>query len=231
MKQLLVLLLVLLSLSCAETFKLYKLEKGFEHLTLDTGKNIFEPNDIVFGNGENFYIISQKKSLKLQYDGGYTNSYGTFPVSDERIIGNIKYLRDIDLPSDTVFKPENQGIMQYVGSERKYQEVINTETTFILPRSEAKDAWGRAQVFVSDYSTFKIQVATNFIIETQPPNGMAGYGYKISKMPINNKVQFKVECIFSGVSISDNHQAKLNAKILSYYMKTGRLEYVELISK
>lgn len=68
--------------------------------------------------------------------------------------------------------------------------------------SSANDAWARAQVFVSKYSTMKLAESTDFVIETYAPNGWAKYGYAISRTPIGEEFEFEVKCV-AGTELND----------------------------
>lgn len=56
---------------------------------------------------------------------------------------------------------------QFTESEKAYAlAVMNQPTNFYLPKNNADEAWGKAQVFVAQYSNMKIQVATDNVLQT-----------------------------------------------------------------
>lgn len=93
---------------------------------------------------------------------------------------------------------------------------------FTIPKSEADEAWGRAQSFIGRFSSMKLQTATDFVIQTYNPASPAvDFGYYVTKTPMGDKVQITVQCntgnMFAGAD------ANTNAHILAYYIKTGEL--------
>ncbi len=116
--------------------------------------------------------------------------------------------------------------------EEKYREAIMAfPLVFTIDKSEEKDAWGRAQSFIGQYSSMKVQIVTDYIIQTYTPNNrglLPRFGYNITKTPTGDSVQISVTCM------SDNRFVKkytaLNAHVLAYYIKTGQL-YPKYVSK
>nr|MBN2277426.1 hypothetical protein [candidate division Zixibacteria bacterium] len=93
---------------------------------------------------------------------------------------------------------------------------------FSMPIEESENAWGRAQSFIGRFSSIKLQTATDYVIQTYNPiSGDTDFGYYVIKTPYNGEVQFSVECV-SG-NIFGESDAKTNAHLLAYYMKTGIL--------
>jgi len=93
---------------------------------------------------------------------------------------------------------------------------------FTIPKSQADEAWGRAQSFIGRFSSMKLQTVTDFVIQTYNPiSPNVDFGYYVTKTPMGDKVQITVQCnvgnIFSGAD------ANTNAHILAYYIKTGEL--------
>lgn len=105
--------------------------------------------------------------------------------------------------------------------ERNYFEIVEAfPLEFTMPKVEADDAWGRAQSFIGRFSSMKLQTVTDFVIQTYNPSDIK-FGYYVTKTPMGDEIQITVQCIteglFSGVD------AKRNAHILAYYIKTGEL--------
>lgn len=55
--------------------------------------------------------------------------------------------------------------------------------TFTVPKEQGQDAWGRAQSFLGRFSSMKLQVVTDFVIQTYNPPRDWGFGlyYKSTK--------------------------------------------------
>ncbi len=105
--------------------------------------------------------------------------------------------------------------------ERIYlQNVESFPLKFIISKKEAPDAWGRAQSWVAQYSSMKIQVLSDYVIQTYNPEGLR-YGYYVTKTPMGDDVEIKVEGITGNMFNKD--KAERNARILAYYIKTGKL--------
>ena len=93
---------------------------------------------------------------------------------------------------------------------------------FTIPKSEADEAWGRAQCFIGKYSSMKLQIVTDFVIQTYNPiNHDVKYGYYVTKAPMGDKVQITVQCNVGNMFFHD--EAITNAHILAYYIKTGEI--------
>jgi len=107
--------------------------------------------------------------------------------------------------------------------ERIYlQNVESFPLRFVISKNEAGDAWGRAQSWIGRYSNMKIQVLSDYVIQTyNPREGSLNYGYYVTKTPVGENVEINVECI-SGNMFNKN-KALRNARILAYYIKTGKL--------
>jgi uncharacterized lipoprotein len=105
----------------------------------------------------------------------------------------------------------------------RFDKIRAYPTTFTLPNEQSEEAWARAQSFIAQYSNMKIQIATQYLLQTYNPTGaIPTYGYNVSRMPSGDKTQFTVQCI-SGNRFAGK-EAQQNAATLSYYMATGDLE-------
>ena len=105
-------------------------------------------------------------------------------------------------------------------------------TISVAKGSEAEIAWSRAHSFITQYSSMKIQTATEYTIQTYNPIRRGGfkidYGYSLSKLLTEDDVQMTVRC-FSNNEYAD-HLVDHNAHLLAHYMKTGEL-MPELINR
>jgi hypothetical protein len=116
-------------------------------------------------------------------------------------------------------------------AERQYvQEVKQFPLNFNVPKAEAEDAWGRAQSFIAQYSSLKIETATNYVIQTyKSPEIKVAFAYSVTRAPLGDIVEFTVECTTGNEFARED--AWVNARILACYIATGKLPYPHLIIK
>lgn len=115
--------------------------------------------------------------------------------------------------------------------------------SFELPKAKSEEAFGRASEFLVNYSSMKLQIATDFVLQTFNPalgaanmgrldSGTASYGYGVSRRPVGDKVLFKVECFSLSHAMYQKQidaSSARNAHILAYFIATGKLDHPELI--
>ena len=106
--------------------------------------------------------------------------------------------------------------------ELEYIQAVKEQSlSFSIDKKESEIYWGRASAFLGRYSSMKIQIATNYVLQTYNPNSdKINFGYTVTRSPSENNDQFFIECS-AGQSLL-SHQAKLNAQILAYYLKSGK---------
>jgi len=104
-------------------------------------------------------------------------------------------------------------------------KALATPLTFSVPNAKADEAWSRINVFISKYSPMKIQIATNFAIETyNPPDGIT-CAYSASRLQKGDQAEFTVDCFTKGFTGAyKGNRATQNAHILAYYALTGELK-------
>lgn|SRR4030042_457624 len=113
--------------------------------------------------------------------------------------------------------------VQLTPEEQAYMDKIKQQSlTIIVAKADAEDVWGRAQVFVSKYSSMKIQTATDYVIETYNPIKFGQYGYQATKTPKGEEVEIAVKCVPNNILLKS--AADDNARMLSYYLQTGELQ-------
>lgn len=123
------------------------------------------------------------------------------------------------------------------------EKVHKTPLTFSLPLSKEREAWSRAQSFVGQYSSMKIQIATDSVLETYNPtssHNLVGvyspaFGYWVTKTIEKDKINFKISCSVNLHQLIKKEKwtnaAIKNAHILAHYVKMGELPYPELIDR
>jgi hypothetical protein len=117
---------------------------------------------------------------------------------------------------------------------------INQEPLeFEIPKADAADAWERGRSFFSLYSTMKIQLDTDYALQTY--NAKLGsrrsrerrkvyYGYSVTKFLLKDTVRLAVSCNTKSFSFGEGENTQ-NAHILAHYLRTGELPYPDLISR
>lgn len=114
------------------------------------------------------------------------------------------------------------------------ERAMQMPLTFKVSREKEEEVWGRIQSFIAKYSSMKIQIATDYIIETHNPTKTIElnpkYGYKAIKTVVGNEVEFKVECFAGETDLGkagykfNQMKADHNAHILACYALTGEIE-------
>lgn len=120
----------------------------------------------------------------------------------------------------SIFSIANQKLKP---KEQEYLDnAMNAELQFTLPPKEAKKAWKNIESFIKKYSSMKIKIADDNVIETlQPTAGMTRYGYRATKKQVGVEEEIAVACTYG--NIYNREQANKNAHILAYYAQTGEL--------
>ncbi len=123
------------------------------------------------------------------------------------------------------------------------QKIRGYPNTFTLPNADAEAAWGRAQVFVSKYSTMKIQTVSDYIVETYNTRTLTGndvgftgikcdFAYSFTRSPGKDSTTFTVGCRTNCGGLGDARMcAADNEKFASYFVQTGEnIKYPEFIA-
>ena len=124
----------------------------------------------------------------------------------------------------------------YTSEQQAYIDNIMARSLEInIERDKIADAWGRAQAFIAKYSDLKLQVATDYSIQTYNSDRIFMFGYSATKMPTKDGFTISVDCS-SAYSLSRStrewlsNDLNLNTHILRYYIETGELPYPEMIN-
>ena len=122
--------------------------------------------------------------------------------------------------------------------ESLYMEKVRAQPLeFDITEAEGSIVWGRAQSFIGQYSSMKLQIVTDYVIQTYNPTDdpyKRKFGYYITKTPMGNNIKISVQCLGNhpyGLDGKPFPTIDLNARILSHYLKTGELPYPHLIDK
>ena len=107
-------------------------------------------------------------------------------------------------------------------------KVSAAPTTFRIPKNQSDNAWQRAQVFVSKYSSMKIQTSTNNVLQTYNPTGALSFGYNINRLDMGDSTEFSISGTTSNPFAHD--KANNNSHICADYVASGELPFPELIN-
>lgn len=111
------------------------------------------------------------------------------------------------------------------------QKVMKEELTFTVPADQIEQVWSRVFKFISNYCDTKIQVATDYHVETYNADKNAyslQYGYSATKLKVgvNYEVTVNGHC---NMMIFDQGWLSENLHIMAYYVRTGDLKYPLLV--
>jgi hypothetical protein len=130
----------------------------------------------------------------------------------------------------TLREPQNPGEAAYI------EKINRVPLEFTVPKTQAEDVWGRAQAFVGQHSSMKIQIATDYILQTYNPD-CGEFGYYVTKTPQGDSVQIGVKGLTgilrfgatACIATEEDPSAQRNAHILANYLQTGELPFPNLI--
>lgn len=100
--------------------------------------------------------------------------------------------------------------------------ILSGPTEFKIKSYESERAWERAVFFFKNYIDSKLEysyIGKNKKIVATSKN----YTYEISVSPENNFYKYKVQC-FAGNSQNQSDESIVNAKNLSYFIRSGEIE-------
>jgi len=124
----------------------------------------------------------------------------------------------------------------YTSEQQAYVDNIMARSLEVsVGKDKIADAWGRAQAFIARYSDLKLQVATDYSIQTYNSDRIFMFAYSATKTPTKDGFTILVDCS-SASSLSRStrewlsNDLDLNAHIFGYYVETGELPYPEMIN-
>ena len=99
------------------------------------------------------------------------------------------------------------------------EDFYNQPLTIKVPTKDVEKYWGRAQSWVHRNSSMKLQLVTDFVIETYNPTA-GNYGYSLTRTDIESG---ETEIIVNGkCSACDQAEVMLRSKILAYFIQYGK---------
>lgn len=111
---------------------------------------------------------------------------------------------------------------QLTQDDREYgNRVMMSPLSFSVANDKVDDLWGKAQVWITQYGSMKIQTVTDYIIQTYTAVGgyVPRYGYSITKTPMGDNCQISITC--QSNNMFSKKQVFQNAHVLSHYLQTG----------
>lgn len=113
-------------------------------------------------------------------------------------------------------------------------KALTTPKELIIKKDKSEEAWGRAQTFISRFSDMKLQIATDYVLETYNPAGTQ-IGFKANKTPMGDKVKVQALCFYSNenplISSDIAKRAYVNANVFRYYILTGEEPPPDLLAQ
>jgi hypothetical protein len=121
--------------------------------------------------------------------------------------------------------------MKLTPEQQEYvDEVKQFPLDFEIDKTDNEDDWGRAQAFIGKYSDMKLQIVTDYNLQTyNSTNEEEKFAYSVTKTPVGNKLQITIECTEANPFFG-KEDAIMNAHILAYYISTGQL-HPELVQR
>ena len=112
---------------------------------------------------------------------------------------------------------------------RDYLKAVNNQSSkFLIEKYKSENCWGRTQSYIGLYSSMKLEIVTNYVIQTYNPAQYGlDFGYYVTRTPLDSADEFNVRCIYGNIFTESD--ATLNTKLLSYYIITGiiRPEFIK----
>ena len=117
--------------------------------------------------------------------------------------------------------------VQMTPEQQAYTEkAMAFPTEFTITADQKPGVWQRAQSFLSQYASMKIQVLNDMSIQTYNPHDIGQYGYTVNLVPTNQGYIVRVDCFpYRGNMFwNGDDEAEQNAHVLAYYMASGELD-------
>ena len=102
------------------------------------------------------------------------------------------------------------------------RRVMSQPTSLSVPSENSEEVWSRAQQFIATLSSFRIQTATDYVIQTyMMESSWPKYGYSVTRTTSGDRTNFIVQCFCTNMFSKD--RANYNAHALAHYMITGEV--------
>lgn len=142
------------------------------------------------------------------------------------VVGDTIVVMGVTRHTYLSFKVDSGYVDRHAVIEPAALEVATFPLQFTLPASVSNEAWGRANKFVSEYGSMKLQLASDYLLQTYSPLGVDHYGYTIVRAPQGDSVEFTVTCVPPDQARDFAYRlesAASNARVAACYIATGRL--------
>ena len=104
------------------------------------------------------------------------------------------------------------------------EKIKNQPDEIRFAKADEPFYWGRIHSFIGQYSGVKIQVITDYVLQTYNPIDYYDYGWYIIKTPITaDSMSIKISCFGKAADSTSKSIYFQNAKICSRYVLTGEM--------
>lgn len=100
--------------------------------------------------------------------------------------------------------------------------VMQTPLIFTVPKERSDEVWSLVNAFIANYSSMKVQTASDYIISTYNPTDVLHYGYSATRAIKAEGIEITVMCFSGGLSHAKRIPEQ-NARVLALYLQTGEL--------
>lgn len=109
--------------------------------------------------------------------------------------------------------------------EAAYLSAVERDgTSVIVSDADRAAAWGRAQVFIVEHAGMKLQLVTDYVLETYNPRGGALFWYRVTRTSLGDgNSRIDVTCVFGDPLAGMEERAIQNAKVLAHFIKSGEI--------
>ncbi|HEC78689.1 MAG TPA: hypothetical protein ENI34_06055 [candidate division WOR-3 bacterium] len=133
-------------------------------------------------------------------------------IKSAAVLCIIISLSFISCATPIALKPKTPYAAQYLKKAKRHP------TEYMIPRSKDYLVWGRAQSFVAKYGDMKLQIISDFVIDTYNPT-MGNLGFRIIKTPVGDSLQITVQCVAGGTELMP--VAVDYSHLCAYYLRSG----------
>jgi len=100
--------------------------------------------------------------------------------------------------------------------------VMQAPLIFTVAKERSDEVWSLVNSFIANYSSMKVQTASDYIISTYNPSDVIHYGYSATRAIKAEGIEIVVMCFSGGLS-QVKKIPEQNARILALYLQTGEL--------
>lgn len=103
----------------------------------------------------------------------------------------------------------------YTDAQRAYLDrSANSPLDFIASKERSDEAWGRGEAFLGRFATLRIQFATDYVMQAQPPDQYSGAGFSFTRSPKGDSSLISI----STLGVLDSNASLRLEHVAAYYM-------------